>query len=197
MKPIRVVLADDHTLLRAGIRSLLEEMKGIKVVAEAANGHEALKMIEIHRPEIVLTDIAMPGAGGLELATQVGRDHPQTRVVILSMHNDEEYVRRAMIAGASGYLLKDSDTEELGLALRGGARSDIPESGCFHAPRRRLSQTGECAVRPGQQPHSAPAGGPPIDRARNDDQGDRQQAGDQRQDRRVAPFAPDGTARHP
>jgi DNA-binding NarL/FixJ family response regulator len=122
MKPIRVVLADDHTLLRAGIRALLEEMEGIEVVAEAADGREALRMIEVHRPDIILTDIAMPVVGGLELAAQVSKEHPHTRVIILSMHKDKEYVRRAMIGGASGYLLKDSDTEELGLALRAVAR---------------------------------------------------------------------------
>jgi DNA-binding NarL/FixJ family response regulator len=124
MQPIRVVLADDHTLLRAGIRLLLEEMDGIEVVAEAANGFEALEQLEAHRPEILLTDIAMPGVGGLDLTARVISEHPQTRVVILSMHKDEEYVRRAMIAGASGYLLKDSDTEELGLALRAVARGE-------------------------------------------------------------------------
>ena len=125
MKPIRVLLADDHTLLRAGIRALLEEMDGIKVVAEAADGREALKLIKVHRPDILLTDIAMPGVGGLELTERVGRELSQTKVVILSMHKDEEYVRRAVLAGAAGYLLKDSDTEELGLALRAVARGEI------------------------------------------------------------------------
>ena len=124
MKPIRVLLADDHTLLRAGIRALIEEMDEIEVVAEAANGLQALDLIEAHHPDILLTDIAMHGLGGLDLAARVGRAHPKTRVVILSMHKDEEYVRRAMIAGVSGYLLKDSDTEELGLALRAVARGE-------------------------------------------------------------------------
>ncbi len=118
MNPIRVLLVDDHTLLRAGIRSLLEEMDGIEVVAEAADGLRVLALIQAHHPDILLTDIAMQGLGGLELAAQVGHAHPQTKVVILSMHKDEEYVRRAVIAGVSGYLVKDSDTEELGLALR-------------------------------------------------------------------------------
>jgi DNA-binding NarL/FixJ family response regulator len=124
MKPIRVLLVDDHTLLRAGIRALLEDMDGIAVVAEAANGGDALKLIETHHPQILLTDIAMPGIGGLDLTERVGREHPQTKVVILSMHKDEEYVRRVVLAGASGYLLKDSDTEELGLALRAVARGE-------------------------------------------------------------------------
>jgi DNA-binding NarL/FixJ family response regulator len=124
MKPIRVLIADDHTLLRAGIRALLEDMEGIEVVAEAADGREALKLIKVHRPDILLTDIAMPGVGGLDLTERVGREHFHTRVVILSMHKDEEYVRRAVLAGAAGYLLKDSDTEELSLALRAVARGE-------------------------------------------------------------------------
>ena len=117
MIPIRVLLADDHTLLRAGIRSLLEEMEGIEV-AEAADGNQALELVKTHIPDILLTDIAMHGLSGLDLAAQVGLAHPRTKVVILSMHKDDEYVRRALVAGVSGYLLKDSDTEELGLALR-------------------------------------------------------------------------------
>jgi DNA-binding NarL/FixJ family response regulator len=99
-------------------------MDGIEVVAEAADGHEALKLIASHRPDIILTDIAMHGLGGLELAEQITHADPPTKVVILSMHKDEEYVRRALIAGVSGYLLKDSDTEELGLALRAVARGE-------------------------------------------------------------------------
>ncbi len=124
MKPIHIVLADDHTLLRAGIRSLLEGLSGMIVVAEAANGLEAWSLVDIHRPDILLTDIAMHGLNGLELAEKVGRERPETKVIVLSMHNDEEYVRRAMAAGARGYLLKDSDTEELGHALRCVARGE-------------------------------------------------------------------------
>ena len=124
MKAIRVLLADDHTLLRAGIRSLLEEMEGVEVVGDAADGFLALELIAAHRPDIVLTDIAMPRLGGLELAARIAREFPRTKVVILSMHKDEEYVRQAVLAGVAGYLLKDSDTEELGLALRTVARGE-------------------------------------------------------------------------
>ena len=174
MKPIRVLLADDHTLLRAGIRSLLAEMKGVEVVAEAADGHEAVSLIKAHRPEILLTDIAMPGVGGLDLTEKVGRDHPHIKVIILSMHKDEEYVRCAVLAGAAGYLLKDSDTEELGLAPCAVARRNILEPGCLHARSRRLSPAGEREVRPGRQPDSAPAGDLAIYRGGNDHQGHRQ-----------------------
>jgi DNA-binding NarL/FixJ family response regulator len=124
MSPIEILLADDHTLLRAGVRSLLEDLDGIRVVAEAGDGQEAIRLVEALRPRILLTDITMPGMSGLELAANVSRRYPETRVVILSMHNDEEYVLRAVTAGASGYLLKDSDTEELGLAVRAVARGE-------------------------------------------------------------------------
>src|SRR3954463_3064246 len=113
---IRVILADDHTLLRAGIRALLEDLQGVEVVAEAADGREALALVEAHRPDVVLLDIAMPHLSGLDVAARLTRDQPEVKVLILSMHKDEAYVRRAILAGAAGYLLKDSDTEELGLA---------------------------------------------------------------------------------
>src|SRR3954466_3158472 len=113
----RIILADDHNLLRAGIRSLLEKMPDVEVVAEAADGREALALVEAHRPDILLADIAMPGLGGLDVTASLAESHPEVRVVILSMHPDEEYVRRAVLAGAKGYLLKDSDPAELGLAV--------------------------------------------------------------------------------
>jgi DNA-binding NarL/FixJ family response regulator len=124
MAAIRVILADDHRLIRAGIRALLEGLEGVAVVAEAADGHEALAAVEAHRPDVLLSDIAMPGLSGLDVAARLARERPEVRVVILSMHKDEAYVRRAVLAGAAGYLLKDSDTEELGLALRAVARGE-------------------------------------------------------------------------
>lgn len=124
MSKIRIVLADDHNLLRAGIRALLEDLQGIEVVAEAADGREALKLVELHRPDIILMDIAMPGLSGLDVAARLQREQSEVKVIILTMHKDEAYVRRAILAGASGYLVKDSDTEELGLALRAVARGE-------------------------------------------------------------------------
>ncbi len=120
MSLIRVVLAEDHTLVRAGIRSLLQNLPDIQVVAEASNGHEALKLIEIHRPEVVLMDITMPGLNGLE-ATRAARQFPEVHIIILSMHASEEYVWQALSAGAIGYLLKDSGTAELELAVKAAA----------------------------------------------------------------------------
>jgi DNA-binding NarL/FixJ family response regulator len=117
MKPIRILLADDHTLVRAGIRSLLQELPGVHVVAEAGDGQTALALIETHQPDIAMLDIAMPGLNGLEVASRVADDFPFVRVVILSMHATEEYVLRALRAGAAGYLLKDANTAELEMAI--------------------------------------------------------------------------------
>jgi DNA-binding NarL/FixJ family response regulator len=121
---IRVVLADDHTLLRAGLRALLQRVPGIAVVGESANGHDALSLVREHRPDVLISDIAMPGLNGLELALRVKEDGGPTRVVILSMHSSEEYVCQALRAGASGYLLKDSGTAELEIAVRAVARGE-------------------------------------------------------------------------
>ena len=117
MSQIRIVLADDHTLVRAGIRALLQNLAGVEVVAEADDGREALRLIEAHRPDVVLMDIAMPGLNGLEAATRVAKEFPEVRVIILSMYANEEYVLQALRAGAAGYLLKGARTPELELAL--------------------------------------------------------------------------------
>ncbi len=115
---IRVVLADDHALVRAGIRSLLGAMADVQVVGEAASGEEALDIAAREQPDVVLMDIAMRGISGLEAAARMREQQPAVRVVILSMHSGEEYVLQALRAGAVGYLLKDAATGELELALR-------------------------------------------------------------------------------
>jgi DNA-binding NarL/FixJ family response regulator len=125
VETIRVVIADDHTLVRAGIRALLECLEGIEVVGEAGDGHEALSLVAAQRPHVIVTDIAMPLLNGLDLAGRVAREFAPTRVLILSMHATEEYARRALGAGAAGYLLKDSDLAELETALRSVARGEI------------------------------------------------------------------------
>ena len=124
MNAIRILIADDHTLLRAGIRALLGTFPGVEVVAEAGNGQDALAAAEIHRPDIVLTDIAMPMMNGLELAALLGRDFPGIKTIILSIHSEEAYVYRALQAGAVGYLMKDSDTAELNLAIQAVSRGN-------------------------------------------------------------------------
>jgi DNA-binding NarL/FixJ family response regulator len=120
----RVLLADDHSLVRAGIRALLNEIPGLQVVAEAADGREALDLARIHRPNLVLMDISMRGLNGIEATSQLRRDLPDVRVIILSMHASEEYVTQALRAGASGYMLKDSATQELALAIAAVMRGE-------------------------------------------------------------------------
>jgi len=121
-KSIRILLADDHTLFRSGLRALLEKMGDVTVVAEAADGREALQQIKNVQPDIAMLDISMPSLNGLEVARQVTEDAPLVRVLILSMHSSEQYVVRALQAGAAGYLLKDADIEELERAVRSIAR---------------------------------------------------------------------------
>jgi DNA-binding NarL/FixJ family response regulator len=116
-KSIHVILADDHTLVRAGIRALLEKLPGVKVTGEAGDGREVLNQVKAQPPDVVLMDISMPGLNGLEAAERMARDFPDVRIIILSMHNNEEYVLRSIKAGASGYLLKKAATAELATAL--------------------------------------------------------------------------------
>jgi DNA-binding NarL/FixJ family response regulator len=122
---IHVLLADDHTLFRAGLRALLSELEGVVVVAEAADGAEALRLIAEHQPHIALVDVGMGAVSGLDVAAQVTVNRPDVRVIICSMYAHEEYVLRAMRAGAAGYLLKDADVVELGLAIKAALRGEI------------------------------------------------------------------------
>lgn len=124
MKPIRVLLADDHALVRAGFRSLLETLPDIEVIAETGDGREALQLTLTHHPDVVLMDIAMPGMNGLEVTARVAKEVPNVHVIILSMHADEEYVWQALRAGASGYLLKEASTPELELAIKAATRGE-------------------------------------------------------------------------
>jgi DNA-binding NarL/FixJ family response regulator len=124
MTPIRVLLADDHTLVRAGIRGLLQGLADVDVVGEAGDGQEALRLAESLRPDVVLLDVGMPGLNGLEVAGRIGAFDASIRVVILSMHSSEEYVLRALRAGCAGYLLKASAVSELEVAVRAVARGE-------------------------------------------------------------------------
>lgn len=118
MNPIRVLLVDDHKLVCAGMRLLLEGMEQVQVVGEAHDGREALALIKTHHPDLVLMDIAMKGLNGLETTAHVKREFPETQVIILSMYSSEEHVLQGLRAGAAGYLLKDSATQELEDAVR-------------------------------------------------------------------------------
>lgn len=124
MSVVRVMLADDHALVRAGIRSILSQLPGIEVVGEAGDGHETLRLVAEHAPHIILLDIGLPGLNGLEVAARLAREHPAVKVVFLSMHATEEYVLQALKSGAVGYLLKDSSVTELDVALRAVVRGE-------------------------------------------------------------------------
>ena len=152
MTRVRILLADDHVLVRAGIRSLLGTLPGVEVVGEASDGQEALRLVETLRPHIVLMDIAMPGLNGLEASARIVRDHPETRVIILSMHVSEEYAARALRAGGAGYLPKDADLRELELAIQAVARGETYLSPAVSTHvvadyRRRLAEAPDVLAR--------------------------------------------------
>lgn len=124
MPSIRIMLADDHALIRAGLRALLKSIEGVEVIAEASNGHETLEAVERRQPDVVLMDIAMPGLNGLETAARILKQHPSVRIIMLSMHANDEYLRQALGAGAAGYLLKGAEPAELELALKAVMRGE-------------------------------------------------------------------------
>ena len=124
MTPFKILLVDNHTLVRAGIRALVEQIPNVLVVGEAGDGREALKLVEQYRPHLVLMDITMPVMNGLEATVRLVKDFPGTRVVMLSVHTDEEYVLQALRAGAAGYLLKDAGRAELEIAVAAVARGE-------------------------------------------------------------------------
>lgn len=114
---IQVILADDHHLVRSGIRSLLSGIPEVRVIAEVSDGHELLKLLESVHPDVVITDISMPGMDGLAALSHIRERHPELRVIVLSMHNTPDMVKRAMASGASAYLRKDASDFELSSAL--------------------------------------------------------------------------------
>ncbi len=114
----RIVLADDHPIVRQGLRSLLEKEPGFSVVGEAAEGLKVADLVEATKADVLVLDLLMPGLGGLDVAREVARRSPKTRIVVLSMHSSEAFVLRALRSGASAYVLKDSSTTELVRAVR-------------------------------------------------------------------------------
>lgn len=129
MTPIRILLADDHTVVRKGLRMLLESQPGFKVVADAADGRETVALAEQHSPDVVVMDVAMPILNGIEAARQITAKIPHAAIVFLSMHSDEAYVMKALKAGARAYLLKDSAEYDLIAAIRA-----VAEGKAFFSP---------------------------------------------------------------
>ncbi len=124
MKAVRVLLIEDHTLVRAGIRALLSSLPDVEVAGEAGDGRRGIAMVRKERPDVVLMDIAMPGLNGLQATARLSKDYPEVKVIMLSMYSSEEYVLQALRAGASGYLLKEAATAELKLALDAVVRGE-------------------------------------------------------------------------
>ncbi|GHA27743.1 DNA-binding response regulator [Salinimicrobium marinum] len=118
MEPIKVILADDHILVRDGIKYLIENEKNIVVIDEASDGKEALDVIDRNKPDLLIVDIRMPEMTGIEVVRQLKKDHPEVKTLVLSMHHSREYVIQSIQAGADGYLLKGSSKEEFVKAVR-------------------------------------------------------------------------------
>lgn len=123
--PIRILLADDHAVLRAGLRALLAGQADLEVVGEAAEGGEAVRLALSLRPDVVVMDIGMPGVSGIDATARIKRELAATNVLILSMHDDQGYLRQVLRAGASGYLLKRAADSELLAAIRAAARGEV------------------------------------------------------------------------
>lgn len=124
MTSIRLIVADDHALIRAGFRSILQSVPEFEVVGEASDGFQALELVARLRPHVLLTDIAMPNMNGLTVAERVFKEFPDVRVIIVSMHANEEFVGQAVRSGAAGYLLKDADAAELQFAINSVIRGE-------------------------------------------------------------------------
>ncbi len=125
MSVVRILLADDHAMVRAGVRAMLEAIPGVNVVAEANDGREAVALSRAHHPDIAVLDISMRELNGIDAGMQIRAESPQTRILILSMHASNEFVQRAMKSGVSGYLVKDSAPLELTLAIETLMRGEI------------------------------------------------------------------------
>src|SRR5580692_2336779 len=115
---IRILIADDHGIVRAGLKLLLNRIAGTEVIAEASDGREAVRLAKAFQPDIVLIDVAMPLLNGLDAARQIARENPRIGIIVLSMYMDESYILRALDAGARGYLIKDNADDELESAIR-------------------------------------------------------------------------------
>ncbi len=125
MNSIRVLIADDHAIVRDGVRALLALSDDITVVGEAANGQQAIELARSLAPDVILMDIAMPGLGGLEATLEIRKDNPQAKILVLTQYEDREYIRRFLKAGVSGYVLKKAAGSELTSAIRAVSRGGL------------------------------------------------------------------------
>lgn len=142
-QPLRVVLADDHDLVRSGIKALLSMIDGVEVIAEARDGKELIALVENLLPDVVMTDISMPGMDGITAIAEIHSKHPEVRLLVLSMYDTVDFVKRAVANGACGYLMKDSPPFELEQAMR-----SVMATGSYFSPiiAQRLLQPSEPTV---------------------------------------------------
>jgi DNA-binding NarL/FixJ family response regulator len=142
-KPIRIVLADDHDLVRSGIKALLSMVEGVDVIAEARDGRELITLVESLNPDVVMTDISMPGMDGITAISEIHSKYPQVRLLVLSMYDTVDFVKRAVASGACGYLMKDAPPFELEQAVR-----SVMATGSYFSPAiaQRLLQPSEPTV---------------------------------------------------
>lgn len=142
-KPVRVVLADDHDLVRSGIKALLSMVDGVEVIAEARDGKELITLVDSLDPDIVMTDISMPGMDGITAIAEIHGKHPEVRMLVLSMYDTVDFVKRAVANGACGYLMKDAPPFELEQAVR-----SVMATGSYFSPAiaQRLLQPSEPSV---------------------------------------------------
>lgn len=138
--PVRVVLADDHELVRSGIKALLSMVDGVEVIAEASDGGELVSLVESLKPDLVMTDISMPGMDGITAISEIHRRHPDVKLLVLSMYDTVDFVKRAVASGACGYLMKDAPPFELEQAVR-----SVMATGSYYSPAiaQRLLQPSE------------------------------------------------------
>jgi DNA-binding NarL/FixJ family response regulator len=142
-KPVRIVLADDHDLVRSGIKALLSMVEGVEVIAEARDGRELITLVESLDPDVVMTDISMPGMDGITAIAEIHEKQPQVRMLVLSMYDTVDFVKRAVANGACGYLMKDAPPFELEQAVR-----TVMATGSYFSPAiaQRLLQPSEPSV---------------------------------------------------
>ena len=142
-KTIRIVLADDHDLVRSGIKALLSMIEGVEVIAEARDGRELITLVESLDPDVVMTDISMPGMDGITAISEIHAKHPQVRLLVLSMYDTVDFVKRAVANGACGYLMKDAPPFELEQAVK-----SVMATGSYFSPSiaQRLLQPSEPTI---------------------------------------------------
>ena len=141
--PVRLVLADDHDLVRSGIKALLSRIEGVQVIAEARDGAELITLVESLAPDVVMTDISMPGMDGITAISEIHGKHPQVRLLVLSMYDSVDFIKRAVANGACGYLMKDAPPFELEQAVR-----SVMATGSYFSPviAQRLLQPADPTV---------------------------------------------------